>query len=725
MMIWRKLLVFFIGILLAPFFGKAQLSEGGKPLKINKSKSARFEIIEMPILTDQQIENEKLLSSQDNKLKPFRFAHPFDVNITTLNSGDWFEAEDGTDVWQLTIRSENALSINLIFDDFELPKGSRLFIFSEEEGHILGAFTNNNNASYRQFAVSPVLGDEITIQYELKNANRFESPFRIVRVNHDFIGILKAGSRRPLGKTAGTCNIDINCDSWAEWTEVKNSVCRLIVNGVEVCSGTLVNNTAENQKPYVLSAGHCYDYWDLAKLTVYTFNYESPFCAPLDGDPANSLTGAVMKAQFDSLDFALVQLNSLPPPTYRPYYAGWNRSGTMPQKTVSIHHPQGDVKKISNDNNSPTIASFGTSYTKNGFQKITRWEGGVTEAGSSGGPLFDNNKLLIGTLTGGEATCASPINDYYNRFSLAWEYKKDSAKQLKCWLDPKNSGVQSLNGKQFNSGTSLCGVYENLTDADKYGLVAVANGTFSGYWGGSNKVGITEILEKFYIPGNEEIQGVSLGVAKFKSQVKNDNSEITIKVYNGTNLPEKLIYSQVVKTSPLAQDAMNYIKFNQVVKPTDNFFVGFELSNIQPLDSFAVYQSTRLTTAINTYYLKQNGVWYNFKDKNAGKYLANIIELVACNINDFSNDTPKIDNPLEINIFPNPTDGKLNIETGQDFSSGQITGYNILGKEIRYSYVQLDTRRAEIDLTGNLPGIYFVRYYNEKTYISKKISFVP
>ena len=83
----------------------------------------------------------------------------------------------------------------------------------------------------------------------------------------------------------------------------------MIVNGKEVCTGVLMNNTAENEKPYILSAAHCYDRWTFPDVTVYVFNYESPFCAPLDGDPLNSITGATMKAQYDSLDFALVELS--------------------------------------------------------------------------------------------------------------------------------------------------------------------------------------------------------------------------------------------------------------------------------------------------------------------------------------------------------------------------------------------------------------------------------
>ena len=69
--------------------------------------------------------------------------------------------------------------------------------------------------------------------------------------------------------------------------------------------------------------------WNYAETTIYTFNYESPYCAPLDGDPSNSISGAVMKAKYDSMDFALTELSLVPPPEYRPYYAGWNNTGSL------------------------------------------------------------------------------------------------------------------------------------------------------------------------------------------------------------------------------------------------------------------------------------------------------------------------------------------------------------------------------------------------------------
>ena len=349
----------------------------------------------------------------------------------------------------------------------------------------------------------------------------------------------------------------------------------------------------------------------------------------LDGDPYHSVSGALMKAQFDSLDFALAELSTVPPPDFRPYYAGWDHSSDISESTVSIHHPQGDIKKIAFDNDSPGISDFNSHYIKNAFLKIERWDFGVTEVGSSGGPLFNNDKNLIGTLTGGVATCSNPVRDYFERLSLSWNYKSDSTKQLKCWLDPIKSGVSSLSGKQFYEGADLCNAYTNLTDEDNHGNISIINsGQFSGYWGGTNSVGITEFMERFSIYGNEQLSGVSIGVGKIIDSPGGVDSEITIKVYNGNELPETLIYLDKVKIKDLAEDAMNFIGFNEIVEPSESFFVGFELSNMQPLDSFVVYQSLRPAYDENFFYFKKDGLWLDFKDSNpADNAMSNVFEL--------------------------------------------------------------------------------------------------
>jgi len=133
-----------------------------------------------------------------------------------------------------------------------------------------------------------------------------------------------------------------------------------------------------------------------------------------------------------------------------PYYAGWDATGSAPSSSVGIHHPDGDIKKISVDNNSAVSSDFDPDpapYPSNSQWKVVDWDKGTTEGGSSGSPLFDDNsQKIIGQLTGGYAACGNSSSDYYGKFSMSWDYGSSSSSRLKDWLDPNNTGIQQLDG---------------------------------------------------------------------------------------------------------------------------------------------------------------------------------------------------------------------------------------------------------------------------------------
>jgi len=123
---------------------------------------------------------------------------------------------------------------------------------------------------------------------------------------------------------------------------------------------------------------------------------------------------------------------------------------------VCIHHPQGDVKKISIDNG-PVTAEYQNPipldlhwlYDESlpqAFWRVIKWETGTTEGGSSGSPLFNQNQLIVGNLTGGQADCSNSVNDYYSKFHMGWDYYSNYSKQLKHWLDPESTGITNLVG---------------------------------------------------------------------------------------------------------------------------------------------------------------------------------------------------------------------------------------------------------------------------------------
>jgi len=487
--------IFLISILIpCGLFG--QISQGGLPIQFPepglKSLKADNDVIVMPAVDNEQMRL-KYNQPDDIKLKPFQFAVSFDVNLNTKNSGNWQTVGD-VNVWQLKIRSSDAYSINLILDQYILPKDARLFLINEQYGDIKGAYTSVNNSESRILAIEPVQGDELIVQYEEPVNPEFQGEFRIYKIAHDFIGITGDKLHRPLG-VSGECNVNINCDIADEVELMRDAVCRIMIEGREFCTGALMNNTGYDGIPYVLTACHCIPTQIKAQTSVFLFNYESPYCSvynspPIDGDVSHSISGSSLKSSFDSLDFALVRLDMVPSYPFRPYLLGWNRLAVAPSNSICIHHPWGDIKKYSKDLNPPVTGTFpGSIYQQNGFWNVKVWEYGVTEPGASGAPFLDQNKYVVGVLTGGAASCTSRKNDFFTKFNLAWDYRKEPDKQLKVWLDPINSAFQKIDGMFLFSNPKLqCKPITNFNNDDTNTLIRISSGlTNKGYWSGSNK----------------------------------------------------------------------------------------------------------------------------------------------------------------------------------------------------------------------------------------------
>ncbi|MEW5924002.1 MAG: dockerin type I domain-containing protein, partial [Candidatus Zixiibacteriota bacterium] len=204
----------------------------------------------------------------------------------------------------------------------------------------------------------------------------------------------------------------------------------------------LINNVRQDRTPFFLTAEHCLggeETW------VFMFNYESPTCQNIDGPTWMTVSGSTLLANYSGSDFALLMLDESPPDSYYVYYAGWSNINIASQSSTGIHHPSGDIKKISFDYDSVTSANYLTTSGTTHW-RIGSWNDGTTEPGSSGSPLFDQNHHIVGQLHGGYASCTSITSDWYGKFSLSWTGGGSPSTRLRDWLDPYNSGATILDG---------------------------------------------------------------------------------------------------------------------------------------------------------------------------------------------------------------------------------------------------------------------------------------
>lgn len=377
---------------------------------------------------------------------PFRFGKVIDVSYSISNSGTWDVLSDGSRIWRLHIKSQGALSIYTIFSNFYMPEGAKLYAYSPDKSIIFGGFTGINNREDHRFAIAPLPSNEVILEY-------FE-PYSVVGKGILEISKIIHGYKDIFGNTNSSieslpCNININCSFGAPWVEQKRAVSRItFVQGGSsfLCSGSMINNTSGDRTRYYLTAEHCAP--DDHASMVFYFNYESPTCSGTTGPLNQTVSGAQLKASNYDTDFRLVLIQSPIPSSYNIYYSGWDRSGNTPPRGTAIHHPAGDIKKISIDtNNLVSSSGFGGRLT-NGFWQVT-WDVGMTEGGSSGSPLFDQNKRIIGQNLGGVASqCENPqaVQKVFGKFSESWAHGGNSTNQLKDWLDPTNTGLTTLDG---------------------------------------------------------------------------------------------------------------------------------------------------------------------------------------------------------------------------------------------------------------------------------------
>lgn len=448
-----KLTLFLLFALVYTSVVNAQVSSGGTPMSTLTGLNKQFQTKNMPAVDRERLlDEDREAMRRTDEAKPFRYATVHNVNLNLNNSGTWETLADGSRVWRLAIYSPEAMSINLMYNDFNLPEGAQMFLYNEDKSMVLGAFTYLNNSQDNFFATAPIIGSKTIIEYYEPKQVKGKGRINVSEVLHAYRDIFGVLTTEELA-----CNININCPIAAPWVEQKRAVTRITFSqggSGFLCTGSLVNNTANDRKLYYLTAEHCAP--DNHLSMVFYFNYENPTCVGTGGNLTQTISGATLKASLYGTDMRLVELNGTLPAAYNAFFNGWDRSNTQPTSEVAIHHPGGANKKYSKDNNpSATVTGFG-GRLPNAFWQVI-WDDGMTEGGSSGCPLYDQNKRVIGQNLGGTTSqCENPqaVTKVFGKFSTSWDFGGSASTQLKDWLDPSNTGANTLDGIDAVAGSA-------------------------------------------------------------------------------------------------------------------------------------------------------------------------------------------------------------------------------------------------------------------------------
>mgnify|MGYP003643260757 CR=1 FL=1 len=187
---------------------------------------------------------------------PFRFGYATEVNYDLSNSGSWYEITDGK-VWKLRIKSPEAFSINLIFDDLVLPEGGEMYLYNEDRTMVYGPVTSQNYDGTGNFSTDLIQGDLITLELFEPLRSKGISRLSISKVIHGYKNMFNTPN--DFGD-ALACHNNVNCAAFTDWENESNSTAMvLLADNTSVCSGALLNNTCGDMTPNFLTAFHCID----------------------------------------------------------------------------------------------------------------------------------------------------------------------------------------------------------------------------------------------------------------------------------------------------------------------------------------------------------------------------------------------------------------------------------------------------------------------------------
>lgn len=441
----RVLLVITIYVLLVITINvpcKAQIVHEQSPppgKALLRSSSAASATYTLPAIDLQAIAREDAVTDRDKSI-PMRFAIPFKVQLNPSNSGYWQPTLGRGRIWSLSIKSNGAKSLNIIFSTFKLLDGEQVYLRSENKVKYYGPFTARNNKPWGSLATLPVEGQRLTVEYYIPPGRSTTGALELGQIAHGYRGFGERKNEKGFDDS-DSCNNNVVCQEWKDWECHFGSVAKVFKGGTRICSGSLVNNHRQDGRPLFLTAEHCLDGEE--EDWVFLFNWKSSSCGTnVETEQKHTISGSEILTQNGGSDFALLELSEKPPVSYELFYTGWDARGITPQRTVTIGHPAGDQMKIALDEHPAGHGSWNDART---WSVI--WDDGTTQSGSSGCGLWDENFRLIGQLYGGDAACdAMSDSDEYGRLDLSWGLG------IKKYLDPDNTGNKVLDGL----GTGKC-----------------------------------------------------------------------------------------------------------------------------------------------------------------------------------------------------------------------------------------------------------------------------
>ena len=373
-----------------------------------------------------------------------------DIGLDINKNGRWDYSNDSINIWTLEIASADAQFICLIFKELEIPQYDELLLYNPSKTILMGPITNKNNVDGGSYATDIIESEQVILEYHQKKNNTTAPKLSISEIVHgiknEVLDATNANTKQY------NCLVDVNCQAGNGWEDQKNGTCFILklgdptnpqTSGKPWASGALINNTANDNTPYILTAWHnTQGTGSNISLWIFRFKYWNTTCnGTVNSETISYCGGSVLEEWKDdnlNNDMALIKMYETPTYSDNVYYCGWNISSTLPSSSTLISHPQqgNHLMKISKSN---SVISIGLWWKSS-------WYIGGASSGSSGGPLFDGNKRIIGTHHG-RVNDNCDADAYAGKLSFSWNNNGLNGHKISYWLNPNNLNVTQWDGR--------------------------------------------------------------------------------------------------------------------------------------------------------------------------------------------------------------------------------------------------------------------------------------
>ena len=453
----------------------AEAAEYPEPLGLTSSDLKSVDSVEVVNLDPLDVAKLVAEDRATEFKEPLRFAVPKTVNRGLENGGHWEQLPDGREVWRIRLEAEGAAGLAPVFDQFHLPPGALLHIYDPDGERRVRPFSAADNRPGRELWAPVLPVDALVVELVVPSgAERRDARLYIGKVLQAYRDLSGRVLSDGILEKSDSCNVDVACTLGQAWPNEVQAVARITL-GFGICSGFLVNNTSEDGRPLFMTARHCDPDLQFVDNLITYWNYENSVCRTPDTPDAAGpgddnlveefTTGATLLATDERSDFLAAEL-ATSPDAFGVYYLGWDSRKIAPQSSVSIHHPDGEEKRISLENDPSFFDIYPDPFVPedpDSHIQVVDWDEGTTERGSSGSPLIDETtRRAIGQLHGGFAACDDDMpgdNGLPDWYGAMWRSFELGLREV---LDPTQSGAEFVDGLAatgatcINDATTLC-----------------------------------------------------------------------------------------------------------------------------------------------------------------------------------------------------------------------------------------------------------------------------